>query len=144
MASLTAMAEYPERIENLFLNKEASVNGVYAVQFYALGVPITIMVDDKLPFDKSDQTSTWFARIGDDGSLWIPIIEKAFSKFHGNYSRLELGDSVDGISTLNGSPNESLKHNKSSKEEVWNMLLTYDSDKHKGMLIATTPGESDT
>ena len=54
MASLTAMAEYPERIESLFLNKEASANGIYAVQFYALGVPITITVDDKLPFDKSD------------------------------------------------------------------------------------------
>ena len=64
MASLTALAEDPERIKKLFLNKEASSAGVYAVQFYALGVPITITVDDFLPVDKNNEKSTWFASVG--------------------------------------------------------------------------------
>jgi hypothetical protein len=49
LSSLTAMAEYEGRIEKIFLNKTLSKNGVYGVQMYALGVPVTVMVDDYLP-----------------------------------------------------------------------------------------------
>ena len=70
---------------------------------WALNVPITIMVDDYLPAD-NDGDFNYFAKIGDDGSLWGPIIEKAFAKFHGNYARIEAGDPSDGVSSLNGSP----------------------------------------
>jgi len=79
MTSLCAMAEYPGRIENMFLNKEKSTHGLYAVQMWALNVPITVMVDDYLPVNaQGDATS--FAKISDDRSLWVPIIEKAFAK----------------------------------------------------------------
>ena len=76
MTSLSAMAEYPGRIENMFLNKEKSTNGIYAVQMWALNVPITVMIDDYLPLDAA-MDSTFFARISDDRSLWVPIIEEA-------------------------------------------------------------------
>ena len=42
MAACIAVAEQPERIEKLFLNRGASKSGVYALQFWALNVPITI------------------------------------------------------------------------------------------------------
>ena len=116
---------------------------MYAVQFYALGVPITIEVDDLLPVDKKNEKSTWFASVGDDGSIWAPIIEKAFAKFHGSYARTILGDAIDGIATLNGSPNMKIDHKKDSIEDLWRVLSTYDTVRNRGFLIAITPGEDD-
>ena len=105
MASIAAYAEYPGRVENLFFNREASFNGVYAVNLWALNVPVTIMVDDDVPLrNVGNQLGAWFAKIGDDGSLWGPIIEKAIAKLHGNYARIEYGDTIHGVSVLNGSP----------------------------------------
>ena len=94
MASCIAVAEYPGRIEKVFLNKGKSAAGVYSVQFYALNVPITITVDDYLPVTKLEdgEFSTPYARIGKDGSIWGAIMEKAFAKFHGNYARIVAGD----------------------------------------------------
>ena len=57
----------------MFLNKAKSPSGVYAVQFWALNVPITITIDDYLPLNVPGN-STFFAKVSDDGSLWVPII----------------------------------------------------------------------
>ena len=94
LSSITALAEYPGRIESTFLNKELSKAGVYGIQMYALGVPITVMVDDYLPLYSKQGTSTRYAKISKDGALWGPIMEKAFAKFHGNYARIVAGDPV--------------------------------------------------
>ena len=87
------------------MNKKKSANGVYAVQLWALNVPITIVVDDYIAlYEEDNYSGPAFAQAGADGSLWGPIIEKAFAKFHGNYARLDPGDPTDGVSSLNGSP----------------------------------------
>jgi hypothetical protein len=49
LSSVTALAEIPGRVEDVFYNKEKSAVGAYAVKLWALNVPITIMVDDRLP-----------------------------------------------------------------------------------------------
>ena len=74
---------------------------------YALNVPITVMVDDWLPLREwGNGFHTWFSKVGDDGSIWGPVIEKAFAKFHGNYARIVGGNLTDGVSTLNGGPSQ--------------------------------------
>ena len=69
-----------------------------------------------------------FANVGDDGSLWGPIIEKAFAKFHGNYARLDYGDATHGISTLNGSPHKKIETSDESINSLWAKLLQNDSE----------------
>lgn len=51
MAAASAVAETPGRLESVFLNTETDLNsqGIYAVNFYALGVPHSIVIDDQLP-----------------------------------------------------------------------------------------------
>ena len=76
-------------MESIFLNNknELSPNGIYGVNFYTLGVPHTIIVDDYLPLYK-EENGTYTAQaamLGDDGSIWGMILEKAFAKYHGNY-----------------------------------------------------------
>ena len=80
-------------MEKVFINSEANANGIYGVDFYTLGVPHTVIVDDLLPLSASgDGThTTQLAKIGADGSLWGPILEKAFAKYHGNWKHTEGG-----------------------------------------------------
>ena len=49
MSAAAALAEEKGRLESIFLNTEVNANGVYAVNFYTLGVPHTVIVDDYLP-----------------------------------------------------------------------------------------------
>lgn len=83
-------------MEKVFLNKTRDLNpqGVYGVNFWTLGVPHTVIVDDYLPLVKSyDGTyKSLFSKVAADGSLWTVILEKAFAKYHGNYEHIEGGD----------------------------------------------------
>lgn len=51
LSAISALSEVPGRIERIFVNpdNELSANGIYAVNFYTLGVPHTVIVDDYLP-----------------------------------------------------------------------------------------------
>ena len=46
----------------MFLIDETNEVGVYAFQFYLLGMPITVTIDDYLPFDKEDPEYLFFAQ----------------------------------------------------------------------------------
>ena len=56
LASLSALAEYPDRISRIFLTHEVNTAGCYAVQFYVNGEKRTIVVDDYFPYDNESQT----------------------------------------------------------------------------------------
>ena len=104
MSSASAIAEYPGRMEKIFLNNvnEVSSNGIYAVNFFTLGVPHTIVIDDYLPL--RDDGNAIYASVAADGAFWGPILEKAFAKYHGNYSHIEWGDPAMAIRTMYGAP----------------------------------------
>jgi len=94
LASCAALAEMPGRVEKIFLNKENEQNaaGIYGLEFYRLGLPTTVVIDDWLPVKTTNgNKSTIFAKLGDDNALWGPFIEKALAKFHGNYIHLDGG-----------------------------------------------------
>ena len=44
------------------------------------------------------------AQIGNDKSLAGPLIEKAYTKFYGNYEVLDTGIAGNAMSALTGSP----------------------------------------
>ena len=54
ISAASALSEVPGRVEKVFLNanNEVSKAGIYAVNFYTLGVPHTVVVDDWLPLRK--------------------------------------------------------------------------------------------
>ena len=93
MAGCIAVSQNPSRIENIFLNRGISEAGIYSVQLYALNVPITITVDDKLPVTETSDEGfdTIYGHIGRDGSIWSALLEKALAKYYGNYARIEGG-----------------------------------------------------
>ena len=73
-----------------------SPNGIYAVNLYALMMPVTMTIDDILPL-RPDSDKTLYASVGRDHSVWGPLIEKAFSKFHGSYESIIGGNTFKAV-----------------------------------------------
>ena len=90
------------------MNDELSNNGIYGLNFYALGVPTTVLIDDTMPLDASGNLI--FARESKDGALWGPLLEKGFAKLFGTYENIVSGDASISIATLTGAPSERLYH----------------------------------
>ena len=44
----------------------------------------------------------YFARSGTEGETWVPLIEKAYAKLHGNYESLSGGFPSEAIEDLTG------------------------------------------
>ena len=76
------------------------------MQLYALGMPMTVVVDDYLPaFEQEDGTfTTLFSELSADSPLWTVIIEKAFAKRYGNYEHITEGVPSEAIRALTGNP----------------------------------------
>jgi len=60
-----------------------------------------VTVDDEMMFYNDD---LYFAKRGDNGNLWGPILEKAFAKVKGSYAMANGGYTVSGIRSLTGLP----------------------------------------
>lgn len=60
------------------------------------------MVDDIFLMYKL--TGLKAALVGDDKSLWGPIVEKAWAKIKGNYAAADLGLLKNGIRAITGAP----------------------------------------
>ena len=88
-AAFASLAENPLAVHRAFLNtkKEQSPSGLYGVNLFVLGHPMTFTVDDYLPIvtNWKGEKTTIFSKIASDGSLWVPILEKVFAKRYGNY-----------------------------------------------------------
>lgn len=60
---------------------------------------------DKEIFNRSARKggkTLYFARSGTAGDTWVPLIEKAYAKLHGNYSHLIGGQECEAIEDLTG------------------------------------------
>ena len=84
IAASSVTAQDPERIKEVFLIENLNTAGVYAVKLYMMGIPVTVVVDDYLPF-WLDSENLIYGNKGPDNSLWMPILEKAAAKLFGNY-----------------------------------------------------------
>jgi hypothetical protein len=120
MHGASAVAQKPGRLERLFLNDSLSSNGIYGFQFYILGVPTTVTIDDSLPLD--DNGTSVFAGVSKDGALWGPLLEKAFAKLHGTYESLIAGNPIHSIEVLSGAPASYHSHSSQNASQIFNLV----------------------
>ncbi|KAJ6606943.1 hypothetical protein B0H10DRAFT_2073937, partial [Mycena sp. CBHHK59/15] len=66
---------------------------------------------------KGSQT-LYFAKSGTDGETWVPLIEKAYAKMHGDYASLSGGYACEGVEDLTGSRQDILDIEKFWNEEL--------------------------
>jgi hypothetical protein len=90
LATLAAVARAaPERITSRVVDLG---DGTYAVQFNRDGRDVFVRVDGDLPVNRSG--ALYYAGLGRQGSVWVPIVEKAWAFFRqaeGTYGSINLG-----------------------------------------------------
>lgn len=144
LAAASAIAEVPGRMEDVFLNNGLNSHGWYGVKFYPLGVEREISIDDYLPVrNHYGSNSLIFSKPSDDGSLWMAILEKAFSKYHGNYQHIAAGVTFKGVATMTGAPYYDYDHAEYSESQLWDILSRHDAAGDI-MTAGTHPGSDTT
>lgn len=82
---------------------------------YALMMPVTLTIDDRLPMKKGSSRAL-YANIGRDKSVWGPLYEKAFAKYHGSYEALVGGLPGAALNTIAGSPGVTIRSDRISTD----------------------------
>jgi calpain-15 len=86
LSTISSVAEIPTRIRALFYNQQANSAGCYLIRFFVNGLVKGVMVDDHLLFD--DHNMQVFCK-SVNNEMWVPILEKAFAKLIGSYTRID-------------------------------------------------------
>lgn len=131
MAALCTLSNKKGLIEKLCVERDERV-GVYGFVFYRDGEWVSEIVDDFLFLTKSDyddgylervllddlerrnpeeayrriyqsnSNSLYFAQCQHPQETWLPLLEKAYAKAHGDYAAIEGGFGGEGIEDLTG------------------------------------------
>ena len=135
LAALSSLAEFPERVEQMFVTKEVNAAGIYMVKFILNGQETPVIVDDFLPCGENGNPVFATCR---DGELWVSLLEKAWAKLHGTYARTEGGLPCFAANHIMGVPTESFQHDRiESKEDFFDMLQSADN-RNFTMMVAST------
>ncbi|CAD8158986.1 unnamed protein product [Paramecium octaurelia] len=102
--------------------------GFVAFQFFKNGEWQQVIVDTLLPFDQ-DSKQILFTQCANPSEFWLPLMEKAYCKLHGNYETICDGHIGEGLVDLTGGIAEinSLRDPQLSKmienDQLWQVLL---------------------
>jgi len=138
LAAISAIAEFPSRIQKIFLNPDSNAHGVYGVTFYLQGVPTELIIDDYIPCSKQgvfEKLAPIFAK-PKGNELWVLLLEKAWAKLFGNYSSIETGVSDEAFEFLLGVPSFLYLTKHQSLDRIWNKI--YAADKKNYIISAST------
>ncbi|KAH8646649.1 hypothetical protein BX600DRAFT_490486 [Xylariales sp. PMI_506] len=141
MAALCALSNKPGLIERCCVARDEQV-GVYGFVFNRDGEWISEIIDDKLFLTKPDfeesfvermlwedrervesdeqyraayqcgSGALYFAQCVHSDETWLPLLEKAYAKAHGDYAAIEGGFTGEGIEDLTGGKEELMKANQ--------------------------------
>lgn len=131
MAALCTLGNKPGLIEKVCVARDEEV-GVYGFVFHRDGEWRSEIIDDKLYLTKPDYDESWiernliedrqrinseedyrkiyqsnsgalyFAQCEDPNETWLPLLEKAYAKAHGDYAAIEGGFTGEGLEDLTG------------------------------------------
>jgi hypothetical protein len=147
-ATLCCMEELMDRI---CVAREEKC-GVYGFAFFRDGEWFSTVVDDNLylvypdyPGEMYDSTgdeereykrrhhtgssSLYFAHCADRNETWLPLLEKAYAKVHGDYDAISGGVSGEAVEDMTGGVTTSIVTNKVlDKGRLWQELLAANKD----------------
>lgn len=93
--------------------------GVYALKMYLLGTPITVTIDDFLPFDEENPEMLLYSMISLDKAAWFPLLEKAAAKYLGTYDAIYGGWESVAFDMFLGVPVDIFITANLKPEELW-------------------------
>ena len=124
LSAISALAEFPGRIQRLFMQTEKNKAGCYAIRLYICGQPMEIVVDDYFAVDNEGELM--FAG-SNNNELWAMLIEKAWAKIHGGYAAIEGGDARETLAALTGAPVDFYRHKEMNIKELWKIIRDSDN-----------------
>ena len=133
---VAAIAERSVRLQEIFKNTELTETGVYGFNFYLQGMPISLTIDDYLPYYTGDDQYTLYGQKGADGSFWGPLLEKAVAKYIGSYDLISGGLEYEAFQMLIGAPWNYHQLSKLNVDEIWDLLVI--ADARDSMITAAT------
>lgn len=162
IAAVASICSNPELINKVCVERDAEC-GVYGFVFYRDGEWIWTVVDDNLylrhkDFDsygdmydpigaketryrKNNQTGStalYFASCADENETWLPLLEKAYAKVHGDFDAIAGGWSGEAVEDLTGGVTTKILTDRVlSKDRLWNELLQVN---HDFLFSASSPG----
>ena len=143
VSAASSVAKDPSRVRKIFKTEDINSAGVYSVQLFIMGIPVTVTVDEHLAFNYNNAAGLTYANVAKDGALWVPILEKAMAKLFGNYEMLVGGWMGMAVQAMTGAPFWSTGHDDfGSGEAIWTKV---DEALAKNWMvgIASYPAESD-
>ncbi|KUJ13736.1 cysteine proteinase [Mollisia scopiformis] len=153
MAALCTLGNKADLIPKVCVARDEQV-GVYGFVFHRDGEWVSEIIDDKLYLTKPDYDESWiernliedrqrinseedyrkiyqsgsgalyFAQCEDPNETWLPLLEKAYAKAHGDYAAIEGGSTGEGLEDLTGGvTTEIFSTDILDKEYFWNEEL---------------------
>lgn len=129
--------------------------GVYGFVFHRDGEWISTVVDDYLylwfadfceaepetydptgekakkyrALKQTGSEALWFARCADPNETWLPLLQKAYAKAHGDYEAIRGGWSSEAAEDMTGGVSTTIAAKRVlSKDELWKELASDDGD----------------
>ena len=120
LSTLSAIAEFPRRIEKCFDTQEYQPSGCYTVNIYDMGVQTDYIIDDFFPCNK-DGTIGFSGPKVESGitEMWVLLLEKAWAKRFGSYWAIDAGLTEDSLRDLTGAPCEAIDI---ENEGIWDSI----------------------
>jgi hypothetical protein len=138
LAAILACAHWSEQKGETLLKRalplsDFSSTGILPFTFFMSGHPTRFYVDDRLVMDGTESSYTYtFANLGDDGSAWVNLYEKAWAKANGNYNHISGGDVGEVVNAITGAPSQSMlkwtsgtrySNNYFAEDDMWNSIV---------------------
>jgi hypothetical protein len=162
IAAVATICSNPDLIRRVCVDKNEEC-GVYGFVFCRDGEWIWTVVDDnlylkyndfitwgdnydptgvkELKFKKDNQTGSealFFASCANENETWLPLLEKAYAKVHGDYNSIEGGVTGEAIEDLTGGVTTKIPTNRVlSKDRLWKELIRANKD---FLFSASSPG----
>jgi len=134
LAAISAIAEHPHRIKNLFCTMEGQGDGpnkwsTYGVKLCVDGGCREIVVDDYFPcWERTGEPSY---ATNKSAKIWVMLLEKAYAKAYGSYQMIAGGQAGDALSDILGAPYRSYEVNPHMKpaelDAVWKRVADADA-----------------
>jgi hypothetical protein len=162
IAAVATICSNPDLMKKVCVAKDEEC-GVYGFVFYRDGEWIWTVVDDNLylrnsdfdalgdrydpsgikekKYKKNSQTGSealYFASCADENETWLPLLEKAYAKVHGDYDSIAGGYSGEAVEDLTGGVTTKILTDRIlSKSRLWKELLHVNKE---FLFSASSPG----
>lgn len=128
LSGISAVAEFPSRIEACIPNQNFNYAGKYMVRMFVDGKRVEIVVDDYFATNK--ETGRWQFSYSTENEIWVQLLEKAWAKACGTFAKTIGGHTSESLKALTGGPCKTFQHNNISVDDLWNNVYSADQMKH--------------